>query len=34
MDFVFLAGFVLLWLLMWALVAGFRRLEKAQGGRP
>ena len=34
MDLVFLGGIGLLWLLMVLLVAGFRRLEKPQGGRP
>ena len=34
MDFVYLAGIALLWLLMGGLVAGFKRLERPQGGRP
>lgn len=34
MDLVFLAGIGSLWLLMVLLVAGFRGLEKPQGGRP
>jgi hypothetical protein len=34
MDVLFLAGVALLWGLMVLLVAGFRKLERPQGGRP
>lgn len=34
MDVVFLAGVALLWGVMVLLVAGFRKLERPQGGRP
>ena len=34
MDIVFLACVALLWGVMVLLVAGFRRLERPQGGRP
>jgi cytochrome c oxidase assembly factor CtaG len=33
MDLVFLVGVALLWWVMVWLVAGFRRLERPQGGR-
>ncbi len=34
MDIIFLACVALLWGVMVLLVAGFRRLERPQGGRP
>lgn len=34
MDIVFLGGAVLLWGVTVLLVAGLRRLERPQGGRP
>jgi hypothetical protein len=34
MDIVFLTGIALFWGAMVLLVAGFRKLERPQGGRP